>query len=29
MPKLEELRRIFPEFYRADPILVAASGLSN
>ena len=29
LPKLEELRRIFPELYRADPILVAAGSLSN
>jgi peptide-methionine (S)-S-oxide reductase len=29
LPKLEELRRIFPELYRTDPILVAAGSLSN
>jgi peptide-methionine (S)-S-oxide reductase len=29
LPKLEELRRVFPEFYRPDPILVAAGSLSN
>jgi peptide-methionine (S)-S-oxide reductase len=29
LPKLEELRRIFPELYRADPVLVAAGSLSN
>jgi peptide-methionine (S)-S-oxide reductase len=29
LPKLEELRRFFPELYRADPVLVAAGSLSN
>ena len=29
LPKLEALRRIFPDLYRADPVLVAASNLSN
>ena len=29
LPKLEELRRIFPDYYRADPVLVAAGSLSN
>ena len=29
LPKLEELRRIFPDLYRADPVLVTASNLSN
>jgi peptide-methionine (S)-S-oxide reductase len=29
LPKLEELRRIFPDSYRADPVLVAAGSLSN
>jgi peptide-methionine (S)-S-oxide reductase len=29
LPKLDELRRIFPELYRADPVLVAAGNLSN
>jgi peptide-methionine (S)-S-oxide reductase len=29
MPKLEELRRIFPDLYRADAVLVAAGNLSN
>jgi peptide-methionine (S)-S-oxide reductase len=27
--KLEELRRIFPDLYRADPVLVASGNLSN
>ena len=29
LPKLDALRRIFSEFYRADPVLVAAGSLSN
>jgi peptide-methionine (S)-S-oxide reductase len=29
LPKLEALRRMFPESYRADPVLVAAGSLSN
>ena len=29
MPKLQELRRIFPDLYRADPVLVAAGNLSG
>jgi peptide-methionine (S)-S-oxide reductase len=29
LPKLEELRRVFPDLYRADPVLVAAGSLSN
>ena len=29
LPKLDELRQIFPDLYRADPVLVAASNLSN
>jgi peptide-methionine (S)-S-oxide reductase len=29
LPKLDALRRIFPGFYRADPVLVAAGSLSN
>ena len=29
LPKLDELRRIFPDLYRADPVLVTASSLSN
>lgn len=29
LPKLDALRRMFPESYRADPVLVAAGSLSN
>lgn len=29
LPKLDELRRIFPDLYRADPVLVTAGNLSN
>ena len=29
LPKVEELRRVFPDLYRADPTLVAAGSLSN
>jgi peptide-methionine (S)-S-oxide reductase len=29
LPKLEQLHRLFPELYRADPVLVAAGNLSN
>jgi peptide-methionine (S)-S-oxide reductase len=29
LPKLEQLRRLFPDQYRADPVLVAAGNLSN
>jgi peptide-methionine (S)-S-oxide reductase len=29
LPKVENLRRIYPELYRADPVLVATSGMSN
>ena len=29
LPKLDELRRLFPDLYRADPVLVAAASLSN
>ncbi|MEJ0020400.1 MAG: peptide-methionine (S)-S-oxide reductase MsrA [Acetobacteraceae bacterium] len=29
LPKIEALRQAFPTLYRADPVLVAAAGLSN
>jgi len=29
MPKVENLKHLFPELYRADPVLVAAGGISN
>jgi peptide-methionine (S)-S-oxide reductase len=29
LPKIAALQRLFPEFYRADPVLVAAAGSSN
>ena len=29
LPKIDELRRIFPDLYRADPVLVTAGNLSN
>jgi peptide-methionine (S)-S-oxide reductase len=29
LPKVEELRRLFPELYRPDPVLVASGNLSN
>ena len=29
LPKITELKRIFPDLYRDDPVLVANSGLSN
>jgi len=29
LPKIENLKRIFPEAYRADPVLVLAEGASN
>ena len=29
LPKLDELRRLLPDLYRADPVLVAAGSLSN
>jgi Peptide methionine sulfoxide reductase len=29
LPKIEDLKRLFPEFYRAAPVLVAASQPSN
>jgi peptide-methionine (S)-S-oxide reductase len=29
LPKVENLRRIYPDLYRADPVLVATSGMSN
>ena len=29
LPKVENLRRIYPDLYRANPVLVAASGMSN
>ena len=28
-PKIENLRRIYPDIYRADPVLVATAGMSN
>ena len=29
LPKIEDLKRILPTFYRADPVLVVALGSSN
>ena len=29
IPKVEALKKMFPEVYRADPVLVAKVGLSN
>ena len=29
LPKITDLQRVFPDLYRADPVLVANSGLSN
>jgi peptide-methionine (S)-S-oxide reductase len=29
LPKIEDLKRLFPETYRADPVLVAAAPSSN
>jgi peptide-methionine (S)-S-oxide reductase len=29
LPKLENLRRAYPDIYRADPVLVATAGASN
>ncbi len=29
VPKIEALKRLFPDMYRADPVLVAAGSLSN
>jgi peptide-methionine (S)-S-oxide reductase len=29
LPKIENLRRVFPDLYRADPVLVATSATSN
>ena len=29
LPKIEDLKRLFPELYRAAPVLVAASQPSN
>jgi peptide-methionine (S)-S-oxide reductase len=29
LPKIEDLRRIFPDLYRADPVLVASSRATN
>jgi peptide-methionine (S)-S-oxide reductase len=29
LPKITELKRLFPDFYRTNPVLVANSGLSN
>jgi peptide-methionine (S)-S-oxide reductase len=29
LPKIANLKRLLPEFYRADPVLVASAGVSN
>ena len=29
LPKVENLKRLFPDLYRPDPVLVAATGVSN
>jgi peptide-methionine (S)-S-oxide reductase len=29
IPKIENLRRVYPDIYRADPVLVATAGVSN
>jgi peptide-methionine (S)-S-oxide reductase len=29
LPKIDNLKRLLPDFYRADPVLVASAGLSN
>jgi peptide-methionine (S)-S-oxide reductase len=29
LPKIDELKRLFPEVYRGDPVLVAAVGIGN
>ena len=29
LPKITDLKRVFPDLYRADPVLVANTGLSN
>jgi peptide-methionine (S)-S-oxide reductase len=29
LPKIDDLKRIFPEFYRADPVLVSAARQTN
>lgn len=29
LPKIGELKRLFPDVYRAEPVLVSAAGLSN
>ena len=29
LPKVENLRRAYPDVYRADPVLVATAGTSN
>jgi len=29
LPKIEELKRLFPDFYRAEPVLVSSAGMSN
>jgi peptide-methionine (S)-S-oxide reductase len=29
LPKIDELRRLFPDRYRAEPVLVATAGVSN
>jgi len=29
LPKVENLRRVYPDVYRPDPVLVATAGTSN
>jgi peptide-methionine (S)-S-oxide reductase len=29
LPKIDELKRLFPDLYRAEPVLVATAGVSN
>jgi peptide-methionine (S)-S-oxide reductase len=29
LPKIEALKRLFPDLYRADPVLVATTGMTN
>ena len=29
MPKIANLKRLFPQLYREDPVLVSEAGLSN
>jgi peptide-methionine (S)-S-oxide reductase len=29
LPKIENLKRLFPDLYRADPVLVSAARRSN